>query len=487
MNRPVEGYQVAGRILGPALFAVMFATESLQDFMDPQAWRVAAVGLWMAVWWATEAIPVPATAFLPIVLFEPLGIASLRDAASHYANPIIYLFLGGFLMALALERWNLHRRISLAILDRTGTDGRRLVGGFMLVCALLSMWMTNTSTTMMLLPIVLSVLAVIRENVADLREHDLGHFQIAMLLGLAYGASIGGMATLIGTPPNALLIAYLADNYGIEISFARWMMVGVPLSLMMLPIAWFALTRLLHPFDIPANDAVDRHLHELREEMGPMTTPEKRVAVVFGAVVFCWILRRPLTEWFGLTGISDSGIVMTAALLLFMLPSGNATQPQLMTWHDAARVPWGVLILFGGGLSLAAAVSNSGLALWLGESLSPLNALGTAVLVVAAVALVIFLTELTSNLATTATLLPVMGAIALQAGIPPLILTVPITIAASCAFMLPVATPPNAIVFATGMLTIPQMVRAGVLLNLIGIVLVTLVALVVAPAVLQSG
>ena len=387
-------------------------------------------------------------------------------------------------MALALERWNLHRRISLAILDRTGTDGRRLVGGFMLVCALLSMWMTNTSTTMMLLPIVLSVLAVIRENVVDLDERDQQNFQLAMLLGLAYGASIGGMATLIGTPPNALLIGYLAENYGLEISFARWMMVGIPVSAIMLPIAWFALTRFLFRFDIPASEAVDRHLHELREELGPMTTPEKRVAVVFGAVIFCWILRRPLTEWFGLTGVSDAGIVMTAALLLFMLPSGNAGQPQLMTWHDAARVPWGVLILFGGGLSLAAAVSSSGLALWLGESLSPLNALGTFVLVLAAVALVIFLTELTSNLATTATLLPVMGAIALQAGIPPLVLTVPITVAASCAFMLPVATPPNAIVFATGMLTIPQMVRAGVLLNIVGIIVVTLISMYLAPSVL---
>ena len=216
-----------------------------------------------------------------------------------------------------------------------------------------------------------------------------------------------------------------------------------------------------------------------------MSTAEKRVAVIFGAVVMCWMLRRPLMDWLGLSGVSDTGIVMTAAVLLFMIPSGNASQPQLMTWHDAARLPWGVLILFGGGLSLAAAVSSSGLALWLGESLSPLNAFGTAVLVLAAVALVIFLTELTSNLATTATLLPVVGAIAIQAGVPPIVLTVPITIAASCAFMLPVATPPNAIVFATGTISIPQMVKAGVFLNLIGIIVVTLTALYMAPALLQ--
>ena len=459
----------------------MLVTNQWQDAMDPQAWRAAAVGLWMAIWWATEAIPVPVTAFLPIVIFEPLGIASIRDAAAPYANPIIYLFLGGFLMALALERWNLHRRIALAILDRTGTDGRRLIGGFMFVCASLSMWMTNTSTTMMLLPIVLSVIAVIHDNVPDLSEKNRNNFRIAMLLGLAYSASIGGLATLVGTPPNALLIGYLAENYDLEISFARWMTVGIPVTFVMLPIAWIVLTRFMYPVNVPADDAVKEHLHELREQLGPMTTPEKRVAVIFVLVVLSWMLRRPLTEFIGIEGVTDPGIVMTAAVLLFMMPSGSKSQAQLMAWHDARRLPWGVLILFGGGLSLAAAVSNTGLALWLGESLAPLNAWGLAVLVVASVALVIFLTELTSNLATTATLLPVMAAIAVQAGLPPLMLTVPITIAASCAFMLPVATPPNAIVFATGEITIPQMVRAGFILNVIGIVVVTIIALYVAP------
>ena len=484
-RRPLESYQIAGRVLGPVVFVLMLATDQSQDVMTPIAWRTAGVALWMAVWWATEAIPVAATAFLPIVVFEPAGIRSLIDAASPYASPIIYLFLGGFMMAIAVERWNLHRRISLAILDRTGTDGRRLVGGFMFVAALLSMWMTNTSTTMMLLPIVLSVIGVMSENVSGVSDASRKNFEIAMLLGLAYAASIGGLATLIGTPPNALLVGYLAETYGLEISFARWMTVGIPVTLLMLPVAWFLLTRALFPFDIPASDAVHDHLHKLRQEMGPMTTPERRVAILFGAVIFCWMFRRPLTEWLGLTGISDAGIVMTAALLLFLLPSGDASQRQLMTWENAVRIPWGVLILFGGGLSLAAAVSDSGLALWLGESLAPLNAWGTTALVIAAVALVIFLTELTSNLATTATLLPVMGAIALQVGVPPILLTVPITIAASCAFMLPVATPPNAIVFSTGAITIPQMAKAGVVLNLIGIVIVTVISLVLAPALLQ--
>jgi sodium-dependent dicarboxylate transporter 2/3/5 len=249
----------------------------------------------------------------------------------------------------------------------------------------------------------------------------------------------------------------------------------------MLPITWVVLTRWIFPVNIPANEAAREHLESMQSEMGAPTTPEKRVAVIFLAVVACWMLRRPVTEWLGLTGVSDTGIVMSAAVLVFMVPSGNRDAPQLLEWGDVARLPWGVLVLFGGGLSLASAVSNSGLALWLGESLAPLNAMGLAVLVLASVALVIFLTELTSNLATTATLLPVVGAIALQAGVPPIILTVPITIAASCAFMLPVATPPNAIVFATGAIRIPQMVRAGLVLNIIGIILVTLISLFAAP------
>ena len=481
VSPPIETYQRIGLALGPALFVLLLAVENRQEAMPPEAWRVAAIGIWMAIWWATEAIPVSATALLPIVAFAPLDIATIREAAEPYANPIIYLFLGGFIMALALEKWNLHRRIALAILARVGTDGRRLIGGFMLVCALLSMWMTNTSTTMMLLPIIFSVICVIRDNVEDLSHRARSNFEIAMLLGLAYSASIGGLATLVGTPPNALLIGFMAENYGIEISFARWMLVGVPVTLIMLPIAWLLLTRIVFRVDMAANDAVNQHLCEMREKIGPMTTPEKRVAVIFGLVVLCWLLRRPVTEWLGLTGISDPGIVMTAAILLFMLPSGDRSRPRLMTWEDAGRLPWGVLILFGGGLSLAAAVSGSGLALWLGESLAPLNALGTTVLIVAAVTLVIFLTELTSNLATTATLLPVVGAIALQAGVPPIMLTVPVAIAASCAFMLPVATPPNAIVFATGAISIPQMVRAGIALNIAGIITVTLISLFAAP------
>lgn len=476
-------YQDVGLILGPIVFVLMMLLGASQTTMDLAAWRVAAVALWMAIWWATEAVPVPVTAFLPIVVFPFLSISSMRETTVAYANPIIYLFLGAFILALAVERWNLHKRIALVILSYTGTDGRNLIGGFMIVAALLSMWMTNTSTTMMLMPIALSVARVIADNNSHLSAHQTKAFQSAMLLGLAYAATIGGLATLVGTPPNALLAAFLTDNYNIKITFASWMLVGVPVMLAMLPLAWFSLTRWSFKIDIPANPAVNVHLEKLRTDLGKMTSAEKRVAVVFGLVVLFWIARRPISALLDIDFLTDTGIVMTAALILFLLPSGDKQQPQVMVWHDVSRLPWGVLILFGGGLALAAAVSSSGLAVWLGNSLTPLGGLGIFVLVVAATGLVIFLTELTSNVATAATFLPVMAAVALELGVSPLLLCIPITLAASCAFMLPVATPPNAIVFASGVLTIPQMVKAGAILNVVGMLLLTIVAVWLAPLV----
>ncbi|MFC3093277.1 DASS family sodium-coupled anion symporter [Alteromonas sediminis] len=476
-------YQDIGLILGPLLFAVMMMFDGTQQTMDQGAWRVAAIGLWMAAWWATEAVPVPVTAFLPIVTFPLMNVATMSETTAAYANPIIYLFLGAFILALAVEKWMLHKRIALIILNITGTDGTRLIGGFMLVAALLSMWMTNTSTTMMLMPIALSVATVIADNNNHLSDEQTASFKVAMLLGLAYAATIGGLATLVGTPPNALLAAFLTENYGIKITFASWMLVGVPVMMIMLPLAWVSLTRFSFRINIPANPAVNEHLKALKEELGPMSTAEKRVAVVFVCVVILWILRRPVSAWLDISFLTDTGIVMAAALVLFLLPSGDKQQPQIMVWQNVSRLPWGVLILFGGGLSLAAAVSSTGLATWLGESLTPLGGLGIFVLIVAATGLVIFLTELTSNVATAATFLPVVAAVALELGVSPLLLCIPVTLAASCAFMLPVATPPNAIVFASGVLSIPQMVRAGAMLNLIGMILLSIVSVWLAPKV----
>jgi len=477
-------FQQIGLVVGPLLCGLMVAVAGQQTVMPDAAWRVAAVGLWMAAWWATEAVPVPATAFIPLVVFDLLGIASSADTARSYAHPTIYLFLGAFVVALAVEKWTLHRRLALWILSRTGTDGKRLILGFMLVAALLSMWITNTSTTMMLLPIALSVGKLISDQGLHIDPEDARRFQIALMLSLAYAATIGGLSTLVGTPPNILLAGFLQETYGREIAFVDWMLIGVPLSVMLLPLGWWVLTSVVFRFSIPATAQTQALIDELRDELGPMSTPEKRVALVFLVVVALWITRGMLTSLPGLSGLSDTGIVMAAALLLFIVPAGAAERGPLMTWPDAAALPWGVLVLFGGGLALAAQVSDSGLAAWLGESLSALSSFGVIVLILASAGLVVFLTELTSNLATAATFLPVIAAIALSVNVDPLVLCVPVTLAASCAFMLPVATPPNAIVFSSGVLRIADMLRAGLVMNLIALVLLTLVAVLLVPAVL---
>jgi solute carrier family 13 (sodium-dependent dicarboxylate transporter), member 2/3/5 len=473
-------HQKVGLILGIALFGVMLLLGEPEG-LSPAGWRTAAIGLLMAVWWATEAVPIAITAFLPMVCFPLLGIANIQDTASPYANKVIYLFLGGFIVALAMQRWDLHRRIALKILSVAGSNGRTVIGGFMLSSALISMWVMNTSTTMMLLPIAVSVISVIHNSSKNLDAKGKRDFQYALLLGVAYASTIGGIATLVGTAPNALFAAFMQNNYGTEIDFANWMMVGVPLSAVMLPLAWLALTRVVFKVDFRTTDEGRAELRRMGEALGPMTTPEKRVAVIFAALALTWISRPLLVDLPGLAALDDSGIAIAGAIALFLVPSGDRSDPLLLRWHYAEQLPWGVLILFGGGLTLAQAVTTTGLGDWLGASLHGIGTLPPAVIVTIVAGLIIFLTELTSNTATTATFLPVVGAIAIEAGIDPIMLAVPVTLAASCAFMLPVATPPNAIVFGSGLLTIPKMARAGVALNAIGIVLVSLVALTLAP------
>ena len=472
--------------MGPIVALSMFITAAWQDSMPHNAWIVAGVGLWMAIWWSTEAIPVAATAFIPLVSFPLLQVVPIKAVAQSYAHPTIFLFLGAFLLALSVEKWALHRRIALSVLVRTGTDGRKLILGFMMAGALLSMWMTNTSTAMMLLPIATSVAAMVIEKSSGVSDDDKKAFQVALLLALAYATTIGGMSTIIGTPPNVLLAGFIEETYGIQIAFFDWMLIGLPLALVLLPLGWVVLTRVAFRVEVPASLETAGVIDSMRKEMGAMTSPERRVGLLFLAVVALWMARKWLNEVPGLEGLSGAGIVMTAALLLFVIPSGHGSPARLMQWDDVARLPWGVLILFGGGLALAAQVSSSGLAVWLGESLLPVAGLGTLVLVAAAAGLVVFLTELTSNLATAATFLPVVAAIAAQSGIEPLVLCVPVTLAASCAFMLPVATPPNAIVFSSGALTIPQMIRAGILMNLIAMMTLTLLAVILVPTVFSN-
>ena len=315
----------------------------------------------------------------------------------------------------------------------------------------------------------------------ELDESARKDFQYALLLGVAYGATIGGMATLVGTAPNAIMKGFVADTYGVEIHFANWMLVGLPLTILMLPLAWLVLTRVAFKVDFKTSGEGRAALRAMKDELGAMTPAEKRVAIIFGLTAFAWVFKKLLVQIPGLEGLDDSGIAMMGAVALFLVPSGEKTDPMLLRWQYAEKLPWGVLVLFGGGMSLAAAISNTGLAQWLGGSLAMIGDLPVPIIVIIAATLIIFLTELTSNIATTLTFLPVVGAIAIESGIDPIVLTVPITFAASCAFMLPVATPPNAIVFGSGMLTIPKMVRAGMMLNIGGIFLVSLVALYLAP------
>ena len=349
------------------------------------------------------------TALLPLVFFPLLGIANIHDTAAPFANKVIFLFLGGFMVALAMQRWNLHRRIALNVLQFASGNGASLVGGFMLASALLSMWVMNTSTTMMLLPIAVSIVTVIHRSVDGLDDRARKDFQYAMLLGVAYAATIGGISTLVGTAPNAMMAAFVLENYGTEVDFTSWMMVGVPLSAVMLPLAWFALTRIVFNVDFETSYEGRALLRQMKDEMGTISVPEKRVGIIFVILALTWIFRPVLAKLPGLAGLDDSGIAMAAGISLFLIPSGDRDDPLLIRWKHIEGLPWAILLLFGGGLTLAAAVSRTGLATWLGGSLHGVGLLPIALLVIIVATLIIFLTELTSNIGTTATFMPVVG------------------------------------------------------------------------------
>jgi sodium-dependent dicarboxylate transporter 2/3/5 len=468
--------------LGPGLCVLVLVLPAPEG-LSSAAWHVTAVAALMAVWWATEAIPVPVTALLPLLLFPLLGVSSARETAAPYANPLIFLFLGGFMIALAMERWELHRRIALNVVRRVGGHPLAIVAGFMAATAGLSMWVSNTATTMMMLPIAASVIAVfLAEEKGDAGERNSRNFATACMLGIAYAASIGGLATLVGTPPNALLAAFMSQAHGIDIGFAAWMGVGLPLTCLLLPLAWLTLTRVVYPFDLPHAREAARVVAQAHADMGAITGPEKRVAAIFVLVAGLWITRPLLSGLPGLGGLTDPGIAILGGVLLFLVPAGGG-RGFLLDWDWAKRLPWGVLILFGGGLSLAAAASRTGLATWIGAGLGDLGAWPLLALAAAVTVVVILLTELTSNTATTAAFLPVVASIAVATGVDPMMLAAPAALAASCAFMLPVATPPNAIVFASGHVTIPQMVRAGAVLNLIAVAAISLLPWLLLPLV----
>ena len=442
----------------------------------------AAIALWMAVWWLTEAVPLAATALLPVVLFPLAGVADIGRATAPYANPLIFLFLGGFLLGLAVQRFGLHRRIALTILLRVGTSPRTLIGGFMLASALLSMWISNTATAIMMLPIGISVLRLLREQKADVDDASMRAFGTALVLGIAYACSIGGTGTLVGTPPNLVLAAFVREHYGIDIGMASWLAIGLPLVAVMLPLTWWYLTRIA--FRVPAKPfpggraALSAELAKL----GTMDSGERVTLTVFALTALGWLLRPQLVDWTGLGQLTDAGIAMLGALSLFAIPVSSrdavavGQRQRALDWETARKVPWEILILFGGGLSLASAVAANGVDSFIADSLSGLAGWPPWMLALAVAAVVVLLTEITSNTAVTTTLMPVLAATAVATGAPPGLLLTVAALAASCAFMLPVATPPNAIVFASGQVSIAQMARAGLGLNLMAVVVVTVVA-----------
>ncbi len=470
--------QRVGLWLGPLLFLAMLLVPTPAG-MTPGAQRMAAVALLMATWWMCESIPIPATSLLPIALFPLFGITSTQKATAPYANHLIFLFMGGFIIALAMQRWNLHRRIAMNIIKAVGFSPGRLIFGFMVATAALSAFVSNTATAVMMMPIGLAIINhVIEEGKKEGLDKQIDFspekfaFGLNLMLGIAYAASIGGVATLIGTPPNTVLAGYLQKTYGYEITFARWLMVGVPLVLVMLPLCWLWLTRVANPMQLKkvpgGRDLIDAEL----KEMGAMKAGERWTAAIFALTALSWIFRKQLGFLFPEPKlVTDAAIGMTGALLLFLIPVDMKKNQFVMDWHWAAKMPWGVLILFGGGLALAGGFKETGLAEWIGGQVSLLQSAPVLVLVIAVTALIIFLTELTSNTATAAMVMPILSAVAIGLGQNPLLLVIPAAIAASCAFMLPVATPPNAIVFGSGCVTIPQMVRSGFGLNIIGIIL----------------
>jgi sodium-dependent dicarboxylate transporter 2/3/5 len=500
------------RGLGLGLAVLVFVALGGSDLSGDARW-VAAIGTLMAVWWMSEAIPLAATALLPMVLFPVFTELAVADVTAPYADPIVFLFLGGFLIAIAMQKWNLHRRIALLTLRRVGTHPRRIILGIMISTAFLSMWVSNTATALMMLPIAMSVLTLVIERSAHDRrgggaeasrtgdqlesgeavsdvvdDPDVRIFGVALLLSVAWAASIGGLGTLLGSPPNAIVAGYISSELDKEVGFLQWMMLGVPIVVVFIAIAWLLITRVMFRFslsDVPGGRAM---IDEQIDALGPMSQGEKMVLAVFGGAAFLWIVPGLLSNigtladalpWLG--GFDDTAIAIGAGLTLFLLP-GDREGRMVLKWEDAEDgLPWGVLLLFGGGLSLAAAVAGTGLDEWFGQQVEGLGALPVVLLIAAVVGIVLMLTEVTSNTATAATFIPVLGGVAVGIGADPTTLLIPAALAATCAFMLPVGTPPNAIVFGSGAVKITEMARGGVVLNVVGILLITLFTIAIGP------
>ena len=468
------------RLISGPLFFVMTWVLPSPDAFGGSSWLVLGLTGWMALWWALQAVPLAATALLPLIWVPLLGLPEPAKVLSEYTNSSVMLILGGFLIARAMENWQLHRRIAYRIMGVLGAEPRRLVLGVMIATATVSMWVSNTSSALMMLPVAVAVATLAMGTAQPESDEDYNgsQFSAALLLGVAYGATIGGLGTLIGTPTNAIVQGFMAKNFAVEVTFLDWLVFGLPTVALLLPITWWLLTRVALPFNSEQLGKSDQALAEAVQSLGVMSVAEKRVAMVAGLAALLWIIRPWLNDWAPLAGLNDTSIAVAAGLSLFVIPSGQ--QRALLAAEDIGRLPWSILLLFGGGLALAASIQQSGLAMILGQSLSVLGGWPLPLLIIAIVAVLVFWTELNSNVATAATFLPILAAVAASSDHSILALIAPAAMASSAAFMMPVGTPANAMVFGTGRVRFEQMLRAGLWVNLAAILVISLVGVIIA-------
>lgn len=474
MNKKIIGF-----LLGPLLFISILLFYHPQGLSD-QANAVLACTLWIAVWWILETIPIAMTSLLPVILFPLTGALSIEETTASFGHRYIFLYIGGFILAIAIERWNLHKRIALNIINIIGTNVKSIILGFMVATAFLSMWITNTATAVMMLPVGMAIVAQLSDNPnTEANENIL--FGKSLMLAIAYSASIGGIATLIGTPPNLILAGIVQELYGVEITFSKWFIIGLPLSVILLFGCWRYLTGYAFHFKQKEFPGGREEIKKQLRGLGKIAYEEKVLLIVFLGTAVAWITRSFVINKF-FPAVDDTIIAMIAGVALFIIPASREKKRALINWQEAVKLPWGVLLLFGGGLALAEGFTSSGLANWIGTQLTLLEGVSLVVLLVILATMVNFLTEVTSNLATTAMLLPVLAPLALAIGVHPYTLMVAATIAASCAFMLPVATPPNAVVFGSGYLKIADMAKAGLWMNLFSVIVLTLIVYFILPS-----
>ena len=458
-----------GLLSGPLAFILVlffFQPEGL----NPEAKAILASTIWIAIWWITEAIPIAVTALLPIILFPLTGGLDLTQTTASFGHKYVFLYVGGFIIAIAIQKWNLHKRIALNIIRIIGTNVIKIILGFMVATAFMSMWISNTATAVMMLPIAMAIVAQLKDN-PNTKEDENEIFGKALMLGIAYSASIGGVSTLIGTPPNLVLAGVVEETFGYEITFSEWFKFGFPISIILLFICWKYITGIAFKFKQKDFPGGRQEINNQLKLIGKISYEEKLIAIVFSLTAFAWVTRDYLLKIL-IPVIDDTIIAMVSAIIIFLLPTKDGKR-RLLNWDEAVKLPWGILLLFGGGMALAAGFKESGLALWIGNQMTLLDGVSLFLLVFILITSVNFLTEITSNLATTAMLLPILYPMAVNIDVHPFILMVSTTVAASCAFMLPVATPPNAVVFGSGYLRIPDMVKIGIWMNIISIILLT--------------